>query len=224
MDSLNPGRYPTHLWEPDEYNQDSHDIYIPPGTPPGEYTLGIGLYDPQTMMRLPILETDDHQAGMYFLDQITVTRPDRPPTIQELGIQHPVTVQYENGMILLGHSAEREYLPAGDFYRLALFWRADDRLHEEYSVAVRLLDSDGDVALSHSSEPSAGRYPTTVWQEGEVVRDNHALRIPRDFPEGRYRLQLALFDSEGRAVGARAPEGVRAVEGWVELLSLDLLR
>jgi hypothetical protein len=224
MDSLNPGRYPTRLWEPDEYNQDSHDIYIPPGTPPGEYALGIGLYDPQTMMRLPILETDDHQAGMYFLDQITVIRPDRPPTMQELGIQHSVTVQYENGMTLLGHSAEREYLPASDFYRLALFWRADGRLDEDYSVAIRVLDSEGEVALSHSSEPSARRYPTTIWGEGEIVRDNHALRIPRDFPEGRYQLQLALFDSEGRAVGASVPEGVRAFDGWVELLSLDLVR
>jgi hypothetical protein len=224
MDSLNPGRYPTHLWEPDEYNLDSHDIYIPPGTPPGEYSLGIGLYDPQTMMRLPILETDNHQAGMYFLDKITVTRPDRPPTIQELGIQHPVTVEYENGMTLLGHSAEREYLPAGDFYRLALFWRAEDRLDEEYSVTIRLLDSDGEVALSRSSEPSAGRYPTTVWEQEEIVRDNHALRIPRDFPEGHYQLQVAIFDPEGRPVAARAPEGVKVFDGWVELLSLDLAR
>lgn len=224
MDSLNPGRYPTHLWEPDEYNQDSHDIYIPPGTPPGEYSLGIGLYDPQTMMRLPILEPDDHQAGMYFLDEITVTRPDRPPTIQELAMEHPVTVRYENGMTLLGHSAEREYLPAGDFYRLALFWRADDRLDENYSVTIRLLNSDGDVVLSRSSEPSAGRYHTTDWEEGEIVRDNHALRIPRDFPEGRYQLQFAVFDSEGRAVNVQATEDVSAVDGWVELLSLDLVR
>jgi hypothetical protein len=224
MDSLHPGRYPTHLWEPEEYNQDAHEIYIPPGTPPGEYSLGVGLYDPETMMRLPILESEGHQAGMYFLAQITVTKPDRPPTVEELGIQHPVTVQYDNGMTLLGHSAERGYLPAGDFYRLALFWRADAPLADDYSVTMRLLNNDGAVALSHTSAPSAGRYHTTDWEEGEIVRDNHALRIPTDFPEGHYRLELMVIDSNGRTVDVQGASDVSIVDGWLELLSLDSVR
>jgi hypothetical protein len=224
MDSLHPGRYPTHLWEPDEYNQDAHEIFIPPGTPPGEYSLGIGLYDPETMMRLPILESAGHQAGMYFLDRITVSKPDRQPTVEELGIQHPVTVHYETGMTLLGYSAERDYLPLGDFYRLALFWRADAPLSDDYSVTIRLLDSDGAVALSRTSEPSAGRYHTTYWAEGEMVRDNHALRIPADFPEGQYRLQLMVIDSAGRIVDVQSAAGVSVLDGWVELLSLDSVR
>ncbi len=224
MDSLNPGGYPTHLWEPDEYDRDQHNIHIPPGTPPGEYSIGVGLYDPSTMMRLPILEDDGHEAGMYFLERITVTRPESPPAVEDLDMQHQVTVEYENGMGLLGYSAERDYLPVGDFYRVALFWRADARLPENYSVSIRLLNSDADVALSRTSEPSAGRYRTTAWEEGEIVRDNHALRVPKDLPEGQYRLQLAVFDADGRAINAQTTPDVNMADGWIELLFLDSVR
>jgi hypothetical protein len=133
-------------------------------------------------------------------------------------------VQYETGMTLLGYSAVRDYLPLGDFYRLALFWRADAPLSDDYSVTIRLLDSDGAVALSRTSEPSAGRYHTTYWAEGEMVRDNHALRIPADFPEGQYRLQLMVIDSAGRIVDVQSAAGVSVLDGWVELLSLDSVR
>jgi hypothetical protein len=224
MDNLNPGGYPTHLWQPDEYNRDQHDIYIPPGTPPGEYSIGVGLYDPNTMMRLSILEEDGHEGGMYFLESITVTRPESPPAVEHLDMQHHVTVEYENGMTLLGYSAERDYLPPSDFYRIALFWRADSRLPENYNVSMRLLNSDGDVALSHTSEPSAGRYRTTAWEEGEIVRDNHALRIPKEFPEGQYQLQFAVFDMDGRAVSAQATPDANIAEGWIELLFLDSVK
>jgi hypothetical protein len=223
-DSLNPGGYPTHLWELDEYNRDQHEICIPLGTPPGKYSLGVGLYDPDTMMRLSILEDEGHEAGMYFLEQVTVTRPESPPAIEDLDMQRQVAVEYENGMTLLGYSAERDYLPAGDFYRLALFWMADARLPEDYSVSIRLLDSEGDVALSRTSEPSAGRYPTTAWEEGEIVRDNHAIRVPKDLPQGQYRLQLAVFDADGRAVHGEVAPDVDMAGSWVELLILDSVR
>ncbi len=223
-DSLNPGGYPTHLWDLDEYNRDQHQIYIPPGTPPGEYALGVGLYDPDTMMRLSILEDQGHEAGMYFLQQITVTRPETPPAVEDLDMQRQVAVEYENGMTLLGYSSERDYLPAGDFYRLALFWMADARLAQGYSVSVRLLDSEGNVALSRTSEPSAGRYPTTAWEKGEIVRDNHAIRVPKDLPQGQYRLQLAVCDADGRVVQSEAAPDVDMAGGWIELLVVDSVK
>jgi len=173
---------------------------------------------------LSILEEEGHEAGMYFLERITVTRPESPPAIEDLDMQYQVAVEYDNGMTLLGYSAERDYLPAGDFYRLALFWVADARLPEDYSVSIRLLNSEGEVTLSRTSEPSAGRYSTTTWEEGEMVRDNHAIRVPKDLPEGQYRLQLAVFDADGRAVHVEAAPDVDMADGWVELLVLDSVR
>lgn len=216
-DSLNPGRYPTRYWELDEYNKDPHEITIPPGTPPGDYALGAGLYDPLTLMRLPVLGGGEHQDGMFILQRITVLKSHRPPHIDDLGIRNRMHVDFTNGMTLLGYSLEREYLSPGDFCRLALFWQARRRLDNSYSVSLRLLNRDDEVALYHNSEPSAGRYPTGRWEEREIVRDNHSLWIRTGFPPGDYVLQLALLTPEAEEVPMEAAEEARVVEGWLEL-------
>jgi hypothetical protein len=220
-DSLNPGRYPTHLWPVNEYNQDDHEVLIPPGTPPGEYLLGVGLYAQATMVRLPVLEEEGHEIGMYFLQEVSVSKGERPPTIEELGIQRPATARFDNGIVLLGSTAERDSLPPGDFYRLALFWKAETALDDSYSVAIRLLNSEGEEVLLQTGEPSAGRYPTTVWEEGEIVRDNHALRIPRNFSKGDYVVQIALLDSTERLVPLAPAAGPTVEDGWLELSSVS---
>ena len=219
-DSLNPGRYPTRFWELDEYNKDPHQIVVPPGTPPGEYLLGVGLYDPATLMRLPVMGQERHQVGMYFLQDITVSKGDEPPSTDDLGIQDWVTIDFDNGMTLLGYAAERDHLIPGDFYRLALFWRATKPLDNDYSVAIRLLSQDDEVALDHSTEPSAGRYPTTLWEEGEIVRDNHSIWIRKDFTPSNYVLQLALLDSQEKKVPVTAAADAGVLDGWFELAAI----
>jgi hypothetical protein len=219
-DSLNPGGYPTHLWPVDEYNQDRHRLLVPPGTPPGQYLVGIGLYNPETMMRVPILADEGHESGMYFLQSIAVQRADRPPSVEELGIDHPLELSFENGMTLLGFTTERETLTPGDFYRVALFWEAEESLDNNYVVALRLLNADGDELLLQQSEPSAGRFPTTRWEAAEIVRDNHALWIPSDFPSGEYELRLAVLDPRGGVVDVATSSAEPGADGWITLLSL----
>lgn len=48
------GACPTATWLPGEVLSDAHILTLDPATPPGEYDLNIGLYDPQTLERLPI--------------------------------------------------------------------------------------------------------------------------------------------------------------------------
>ncbi len=60
-------------------------------------------------------------------------------------------------------------------------------------VVVQLLDRDGQVAASLEQEPLAGRYPTTQWQPGELVRDRHALPLPDDLAPGTYKLIVGLY-------------------------------
>ena len=47
------GHYPTTVWQPGEVILDVHPLAIPTDTPPGEYELEAGLYELETMTRLP---------------------------------------------------------------------------------------------------------------------------------------------------------------------------
>jgi hypothetical protein len=57
QDNAHPGSYPTSWWEEGKYMKDTHHITIPKSTPPGQYLLQVGLYDPSTLQPLPVLST-----------------------------------------------------------------------------------------------------------------------------------------------------------------------
>jgi hypothetical protein len=50
-------RYPTTLWGPGEQIEDEIPIDIR-GVAPGRYGVAVGVYDPQTMERLPVVDAD----------------------------------------------------------------------------------------------------------------------------------------------------------------------
>lgn len=48
----------TTSWAPGEYIEDEHVIAIDPSVPPGEYRLGVGMYDPDTPRRLTLVSSE----------------------------------------------------------------------------------------------------------------------------------------------------------------------
>ena len=57
------GKYPTSVWDAGEFIEDLHTVSLPPNLPAGDYTFAIGLYDPQTGQRLPIMDANGQRSG-----------------------------------------------------------------------------------------------------------------------------------------------------------------
>lgn len=192
QDNLHPGGVPMRTWEPWGFVRDAHRLVIPPGTPPGDYFVNVGLYHPGTWARLPVTAGDTSWGDVVALP-VTVTPPQRQPTLTELGITRPLTASTES-IRLLGLTPERESLPRHDFLRVALFWEALTAPQSDYYVMLRLVDETGQMWLSQQGQPSHGRYPTLQWSAGERVRDAQALWLPMDLPPGAYHLEMQLVD------------------------------
>ncbi len=43
--------------------------------------------------------------------------------------------------------------------------------------------------------PVGWTYPTTAWQSGDDVRDDHTLALPLDLPRGDYVVAVGLYDA-----------------------------
>jgi len=212
QDNLHPGSFKTTLWQPWGFVQDPHAVTVPPGTPPGDYFLVTGLYNPATWARLPVVDGGDPRWSDVVAIPVGVTRPARQPTLAQLGIAWPVRAHFGAHLRLLGATPERRQIVRSDFWRVALFWEAKTAPAADYAVSLRLVAADGSVAMQQTTRPSYNRYPTTQWFAGERVRDNHALWIPADFPAGVYRVQVRVVDEAGRPVG-----------NWVELGRLPVV-
>jgi hypothetical protein len=63
------GRHPTAHWLPGEVIDDAYRLEYPADAPAGIYRLLVGLYDPATLERLPVIDTggDAIQIGEFEL-------------------------------------------------------------------------------------------------------------------------------------------------------------
>jgi hypothetical protein len=199
QDNLHPGDVPMSRWSAWGFVRDPHEIRVPPGTPPGDYLLAVGLYDPATWQRLVVVAGG---VGDTLPLPVTLTRPAQPPTVAELGIAWPAKAEFGPALRLLGATPEREAIRRNDFLRVALFWEATTAPPADYQVGLRLVTDAGAVVVEETTRPSHGRYPTTSWSANERVRDNHAVWIGNDLPPGTYRLEARLLGPDEEPPGA----------------------
>jgi hypothetical protein len=162
-------------------------LWVPAGTAPGPYDLALVVYEQETGMSLVVNEADH-----VVLGQVQVERPaDASP-------QLPAVADFE-AIRLLQATTPATTVSPGDDIPLELLWQAScDHRSEALVVVIQLVDAAGEVVASLEEEPLGGRYPTTLWQPGELVRDRHALAIPADVAPGRYDLIVGLYRAADR--------------------------
>jgi hypothetical protein len=202
--------YPTSLWRPGEVLRDSHLLSLPADVEPGVYRLIAGMY------RYPSLEP---LGGPADIGLLAVKNPDSvqmefPTDAQSsTGALTITDVEFGDRIMLLGYDVE---LVEDNELGLVLYWQAERPLDQNWTVFVHVVDGAGALVTQLDSQPRDGRYPTSVWDPGEVVDDSLTLTLPLDLLEGEYQVILGLYsvesgerlpvlDGEGNPVGDSIP-------------------
>jgi len=55
---------------------------------------------------------------------------------------------------------------------------------------VHLVGPDGKLAAQDDHELGRGFYRTFVWQPNEVIRERYTLTVPKDVPDGEYKVRV----------------------------------
>lgn len=159
-------------------SESRHGLVIQPGTPPGDYTLIMGLYRPDTGERLPASTGGDH----IELGTISVTRTATP--LEALFLTRRISADF-GAVRGLGYNLERSRFKPGEFVPLVLYWYAHSKPSADLSIQVQLLDSNDH---SIASQQAFQEYPSTRWDASQVVRDPLNLVIPGDAAPGEYKI------------------------------------
>jgi len=139
---------------------------------------------------------------------------------ESVGVPNPRQEALGEHVQLVGYFyAPEELVPGGEF-DITLYWRSDAPLREDYSVFVHLVDELGIVQAQSDSYPAQGSRPTSEWQPGTVIVDEHRVRLPETLPgPGSLRVEAGMYRY---ADGARLPtaQGDRIVLGSVATVAL----
>jgi hypothetical protein len=181
--------YPTTLWRPGERLRDDHVLSLPKDVPEGVYRLLAGMY------ALPGDGTIETLGDPVAIGQVAIKR-DVPTEPGEMS--HRTDTTFAGAIELLGYDTVDQERSL----EVTLHWRSLEPLKMDYTVFVHLLDGSDQVVAQDDRQPQQGAYPTSVWDEGEVIVDGHSLALPSGLPAGQYRLRVGLYRPE---TGQRLP-------------------
>jgi hypothetical protein len=189
----------TTLWIGGEVVVDNHGLPIHPATPPGDYRVEVGMYDPQTGQRLVTAEG----ATRVWLEPLVIDRPPTPAPLAALEMQHVAGASLD-GLTLLGYDLHKlgyayqsdAPLRPGDVLQANFYWRAEVEPTADWQLLTALVDSQEQELVNFVAEPVSG-YPTSLWQAGDVWRGQFTLALPGDAPPGWYRLQVQPLPPDG---------------------------
>jgi hypothetical protein len=114
------------------------------------------------------------------------------------GPQIPLDVRWDGRIKLLGYDLPREKVAPGEELNLTLYWTPLQEMETRYTNFVHLLGPQNPTSGSpiwgqKDNEPCLGYYPTAVWREGEIIRDQISFTVAEDAPPGIYELSVGFY-------------------------------
>lgn len=158
------------------------------------------------------LDAEAYEADSTWYGDVRLVRYVAPVDFDQLT---GTDARFGEHIRLLRYGLSSRSVQPGDVLQVQLHWQTDTPLDTSYSVFVQLLNPDGTLALQRDAQPAGGTRPTTTWEPGETVIDNHALIIPNDLPLANYALIIGLYNSDDPA--ARLPMDNQASTDFLTL-------
>jgi hypothetical protein len=141
---------------------------------------------------------EDGLSDRYGYDDYFVAYHIAPGQTAEKKPQHTLNAEWGEEIALRGYDLPADNIVPGEQLQLALYWSPLREMDTRYTAFVHLLGEQNPATGNplwgqKDSEPCTGFYPTAVWQEGEVIRDEIKLDIAPDLPPGTYDLAVGLY-------------------------------
>ena len=177
--------WPTGSWPANAIVRDTYALQIDPWLNGGMQTVTVGLV--QAGDDRSVDGDGEHPIETIGVGQVLMEAPERVFGVPTMA--HRVDVDFGDALRLLGYDLD----VTPDALHLVLHWQALQRMDESYKIFVHLQSVGGDELVAQKDViPHDWAYPTTWWEEGEVVSDPMELLL-EEVPPGQYRLWVGVY-------------------------------
>jgi len=186
--------YSTILWGNGEIVEDGFGVPISPNAPPGVYNLHIGLYTRATgePISLPLLENGKpSNSSSVVIGPVKIGGPPDGATTKKAAPQITLNQPFGNQITLLGYDIIQNQ--KSNNLKLTLYWQVNAPLAQSYTTFLHLRDMANQNVAQLDRPPVNGRYPTNLWDAGEIVVDEISLPLTT-VATGTYTPVVGLYD------------------------------
>jgi hypothetical protein len=187
------GMFPTSQWRAGEFISDT--VYVPiswPSEEPSAIRFFVGLYDLDPENRLPAFSADGEELEAVVAGEVAVI-PHQWPEV------HPdpdVDTLFGRGIRLAHAEFQPDKARPGEVVTVTLQWQALERITQDYTGFVHLVDPEGTKVAQDDHVPLPEQLPTHLWLPGMVLSDAYTLELPLDLASGAYELRGGLYSHE----------------------------
>ncbi len=186
----NPYFEHSQQWLPGEWIIENLDLGIPPGNPPGDYSIKVAWVGKATQNDyLPLLDSRGRFAGLW-----SEVKPLAVSADVSLKISVPATaVEVMPGIYTLGITPLPEQIRQGEHLRFTVHWLATQPVPngDRPVQLVARSTGDGPPTVLWSGNPVHNTYPIGQWMPVQEILDRYDVPIPPIFPAGDYQLTLS---------------------------------
>jgi len=105
---------------------------------------------------------------------------------------------------------------------LKYVWKCRKEIGESYKIFVHFRSREKRI-FGHDHLPASGKYPTCLWEKGDIIFEEYVLDIPPRVPDGNYQVWIGVWNQITRlpvseAVGERRRGAVKAGEVTVKTI------
>lgn len=209
--------YPSVLWPPEESYTQLFSLAVERQLPPGAYRLVAGAWHTNGR-NLTAESFVGHATGRLATIGWVKAPQARQPTIPHGAL--PLSVEFDDTFRLRYVHARRD---ESGVSTATLYWTAvTSRPPIDATVFLHAVDEQGEIVSQSDTLPWDGRYPTFIWDAGEIVATSHSLQLPRidgiELMAGMYQLpdatRLAAWSK-----GERLPDDIARLGAVNDLLA-----
>jgi len=163
-----------------------HELEIAPGTPPGDYSVTVGVYRKSTGERAPAdtanRVTSEAIVGSFPLDHLVVGQPQATKTVQAV---------VQSGLTLEGYDPPAATVAPGGHLTVTLDWRATvSPPRPDYHALLELVDGAGGIVGRSDVLIGGPKFPTSRWTADQVIQQFVDVAVA---PTAQGPLRLVLF-------------------------------
>jgi len=192
MDCTYPGRgnYATSLWKKDDIVRDRYQVWISRDFPtPSFARIHVAVFRYPEEEYLSLIDSQ----GRASTERATFGRLKVASSEESIpDVTNAVYYSLHDTIALIGYELSGTPSP-GSTLEVKLYWKSLISTDDDYTVFVHFVDRDGRLWAQHDGQPRNNTYPTSLWDEAEIIEDEHELLLPPDLPGGEYRIAVGMY-------------------------------
>lgn len=110
----------------------------------------------------------------------------------------------------LGVDSSANPIEPGKEFKLTHYWKVVNAPGPGWRLYTHLNGPNNQSFLNVDHGPIGAKYPVSQWKAGDIIRDEHAMRLPVTWPHKEVIVHVGLFRGQERmpvVAGAKNPDG-----------------